>query len=84
MKLRLCMINVVPVEWVGKQDGLPVKKVKYVLISENNHVYVAWSDTDSLKDRVIGSDTYDDARAREYEAEPDEFDGKLKYRIKLA
>jgi len=84
MKLKLTLLAVVPVEWTNSETKEHVRKFKHVFISENKNVHVAWSDTDLLKDRVSGTDDYDDARAREYEVQADEFEGKLKYRIILA
>lgn len=83
MTLRLCLLAVVPVEWNDKQTGEPVKKFKHVFISENKNVHVAWSDHDKLAQYATGQDDFDPTRAREYEVQADEWQGKLRYRVLL-
>lgn len=78
MTMRLVLVGIKKVEF--KDGGI---KYKHMFISERERMLLGWGDDDSLRDQVIDIDHYDDARARVWNVEIDERDGKVTHKVIL-
>lgn len=76
MTIKLCLIGIKKVDF---KDG--ATKYKYVFIGEAGTIMTGWNDEQKYQDLVLASDSYDETRARAWQVEADEFQGKLRYRV---
>jgi len=79
-KQALCLIAKKEVRF---KDG--ETKIKHLFVNEKGDVYRGWTlPGEELDDtELVSTGAFDSARARELEVDIDEYEGKMRYRVRM-
>jgi len=85
MKKKLTLISCEPTTLKDKTTGEKEIRYKLLFLSETEDVLVGWLDKREawVDDRIVQADTFQSARAHEYEVKLDSFNGKLTQKVSL-
>jgi len=77
--MKLVLIGIKEVNF--EKDG--TTKYKHLFLSSTNKCLVGWANYSLPKELLADTNSYSDERARAYEVEADEFNEKLRYKVKI-
>jgi len=83
MKKNLCLVSIEPVSLTDKSTGEKNTRFKYIFLTEKDEALVGWSDDRIEGLEPTGEDSFNRARAREFECKLDSFNGKLTSKVVL-
>jgi len=79
-KWQLCLIAKKEVKF---KDG--EIKIKHLFIDSNEKAFIGWTSVEEQESdaNVVASGKFEEARARAYDVDVDEYESKLRYRVKM-